>query len=128
MEDCIFCRIVRKELPSTIIYEDDGVVAFNDINPEAPIHVLIVPRQHITSVAELDESNKSVVADVHVAAVRWREAGNQGRGFRLVSNCGPDAGQSVIICIIICLQANLLALSCCRVLMGLTCLFLLRYN
>lgn len=97
MEDCIFCRIVRKELPSTIIYEDDGVVAFNDINPEAPIHVLIVPRQHITSVAELDESNKSVVADVHVAAVRVAEKlGIKERGFRLVSNCGPDAGQSVM--------------------------------
>ena len=68
MEDCIFCKIVNREIPSTIVYEDDKVIAFNDINPVAPVHVLIVPKVHIESVKDIDSQNANVLIDIHLAA------------------------------------------------------------
>jgi histidine triad (HIT) family protein len=96
MENCIFCKIINKEIPSTIVYEDDKVIAFRDINPEAPVHVLIVPREHIASVKELNESNAVIVSHIHLAAAKIAEKeGILDKGFRLINNCGPDAGQTV---------------------------------
>ncbi len=93
--DCIFCKIVTGEIPSAKVYEDDMVVAFNDLEPQAPVHVLIIPKQHIASMAEIDERNSAVVAHIfEVAAIIAKEKGLDD-GFRVVSNCGESAGQSV---------------------------------
>ena len=93
--DCIFCKIVAGEIPSAKVYEDDTVVAFNDLEPQAPVHVLIIPKQHIVSMAEINERNSAVVAHIfEVAAIIAKEKGLDD-GFRVVSNCGESAGQSV---------------------------------
>ena len=93
--DCLFCKIVSGEIPSAKVYEDDTVLAFNDINPEAPVHILLIPKTHITSMADINGSNSAVVAHIfEVAAKIAREKGFDG-GFRVVSNCGDSAGQTV---------------------------------
>ncbi len=93
--DCIFCKIASGEIPSTKVYEDDTVVAFNDLEPQAPVHVLIIPKTHITSMADINEENSGVVAHIfEVAAIIAKEKGLDD-GFRVVSNCGDCAGQSV---------------------------------
>lgn len=93
--DCIFCKIVSGEIPSAKVYEDDTVVAFNDLEPQAPVHVLIIPKIHITSMADINEENSGVVAHIfEVAAIIAKEKGLDD-GFRVVSNCGDSAGQSV---------------------------------
>ena len=93
--DCIFCKIAAGEIPSTKVYEDDTVVAFNDLDPQAPVHVLIIPKEHIASAAEINESNSAVVA--HIIEVAAKIAAEKGLkdGFRIVNNCGDSAGQSV---------------------------------
>jgi histidine triad (HIT) family protein len=97
MRDCIFCRIIKKEIPSTMVYEDDRVVAFKDINPAAPVHILIVPRQHIAGINELDSENISIVGDIHLAAKKIaKQQGIAKSGYRLISNCGKNAGQTVL--------------------------------
>jgi len=96
MENCIFCKIAKKELPSTIVYEDDKVLAFNDINPVAPVHVLIIPKVHIKNVMELDEQNADIMKDIHLAAKKIADKLGIGeKGFRLINNCGEEAGQTV---------------------------------
>ncbi len=97
MEDCIFCKIINKEIPSSIVYEDEKVIAFNDINPASPVHVLIVPKVHVENVMELDESNAGCLIDIHGAAAKIaRQLGISEKGFRLINNCGPDGGQTVM--------------------------------
>lgn len=94
--DCLFCRIVRGEVPADFAHQDDLVLAFHDINRKAPTHLLIMPREHIDSAAELAESDAAMLGRVFaVAASLAREAGIAERGFRLVTNSGPAAGQSV---------------------------------
>jgi len=96
MEDCIFCRIVERKIPSTVVYEDDKVLAFNDINPVAPVHVIIIPKVHIANVNGLTEDNAAVMADIHLAAKKIAEKlGVADKGYRLINNCGADAGQTV---------------------------------
>lgn len=96
MENCIFCKIIKGEIPSQIVYEDEKVVVFKDINPVAPVHVLIVPRVHIESVRDIGEGNADVIADIHFAANKVAEKlGISQKGFRLINNCGADAGQTV---------------------------------
>jgi len=96
MSDCIFCKIINKEIPSTAVYEDDKVYAFKDINPVAPVHVLIVPKQHISNINEINESNSSYLISIHMAAQKIAaELGIKDSGFRLINNCGPDGGQTV---------------------------------
>ncbi|MNK42862.1 HIT-like protein [compost metagenome] len=93
MSDCLFCRIIRGEIPAQLIYEDEHAVAFRDINPQAPVHVLVIPRQHIPSIAHLEGD----VCNQQMAAIR-RVAEQEGiaeSGFRVVTNHGPDAQQSV---------------------------------
>ena len=94
--DCIFCKIASGEIPSKKVYEDDRVCAFYDLDPQAPVHVLIIPKKHISSIMELDEENADVVS--HVFLVAKKLAGELGleKGFRIVSNCGEDGGQSVL--------------------------------
>lgn len=96
MGGCIFCKIANKEIPSTIVYEDDKVIAFNDINPVAPVHVLIVPKVHIESVRDIDSQNADVLIDIHLAANKVADKlGISEKGYRLINNCGADAGQTV---------------------------------
>lgn len=94
MEDCIFCKIANKEIPSKMIYEDEFLVAFHDIAPVAPIHVLIVPKMHIPSIMKVEDF--SVVEKVYKAAQKLAvELGVAEDGFRLVNNCGQNGGQTV---------------------------------
>ena len=95
MSDCIFCKIIGGEIPSTKVYEDELCYAFRDIAPMAPTHILVVPKTHIQSVADVTPENSAVVA--HIFEVIARIAKDEGldSGYRVVSNCGPDAGQTV---------------------------------
>lgn len=95
MKDCLFCRIVSGEIPSAKVYEDEVVYAFRDIAPMAPVHILIVPRVHITSAADITAENAALVA--HIFAVIPQIAAAEGleNGFRVVTNSGADACQSV---------------------------------
>ena len=95
MSDCLFCRIIAGEIPSTKVYEDENVYAFRDINPQAPTHILVVPREHIGSVAEINAANSHLAAKcLEAVAEIARREGLTG-GYRVVSNCGDDAGQTV---------------------------------
>ena len=95
MTDCLFCKIANKELDSKVVHETDNTIAFEDINPEAPTHVLVIPKRHIASAAELTSTDGDLLGEMFEAmASISREAGNE-RGFRIVTNVGPDAGQSV---------------------------------
>ncbi len=96
MENCIFCKIITGDVPAQVVYENEHVIAFNDINPVAPVHVLIVPRLHIPSVNELEAEHVEIMGHLLLAA---REIARQkdisSKGYRLILNCGPDAGQVV---------------------------------
>lgn len=92
---CIFCEIIKGNIPSTKVYEDDKMIAFKDINPAAPVHILAVPKAHIESVNEITEENSSVVA--HIFAKLPEIAKAQGiSSYRIINNCGADAGQTVM--------------------------------
>ena len=95
MENCLFCKIVRGEIPSTKVYEDDQVLAFRDIAPMAPTHILVIPKTHIPSVAGITPENSAVVAHIFAVIPTIAEAEGLTGGYRVVSNCGPDACQSV---------------------------------
>ena len=96
MSDCLFCKLANGEIPTNYIYEDDKVVAFNDIEPQAPVHILIIPKEHIASALELDDANSGIVSHIFkVAAKIAREKGFADDGFRIVNNCGKDGGQTV---------------------------------
>ena len=97
MDNCIFCKILKGEIPSTKIYEDDKVYAFKDINPVAPIHILVIPKKHIDSLADLTEDDKDYVWAIHNAMNKIAEEGGfKESGYRVVVNCGKDAGQAVM--------------------------------
>ena len=93
--DCLFCKIVAGDIPSTKVYEDELVYAFRDIAPQAPTHILVIPKAHIASVAELTAENSAVVAHIFTVIPKIAEAEGLTGGYRVVSNCGPDAGQTV---------------------------------
>ncbi len=96
MSDCIFCKIVSGDIPSTKIYEDEQVIAFRDINPQAPTHVLVVPKRHIPGVNELAEQDEALVGHVYGVIARLvRELGIDKSGYRVVVNSGADGQQSV---------------------------------
>lgn len=93
--DCLFCEIVKGNIPSTKVYEDELVYAFNDISPVAPVHVLIVPKVHITSPADITAENSAIVAHIFEVAAKLAAELGLENGWRIVSNCGEDGGQSV---------------------------------
>ena len=96
MENCLFCKIIAGEIPSTKVYEDDVVYAFRDIAPQAPTHVLVIPKQHVASVAACGELPDATIAACLKACAKVAEVeGRTGKGCRVVSNCGDDACQSV---------------------------------
>lgn len=91
---CIFCKIVAGEIPSTKAYEDEKVLAFYDLSPQAPVHILIIPKEHITSAADITEENSDIVAHIFEVAAKLAKE-KELDGFRVVTNCGDSAGQSV---------------------------------
>lgn len=94
--NCIFCQIAKKELPATIIYEDENLIAFKDINPIAPIHYLIIPKKHIASVNHLEPQDKELMGELFLAAKTIaKKEGIADNGYRLVFNVGKDSGQMV---------------------------------
>lgn len=94
MADCIFCKIARGEARADVVLEDEHVVAFRDLNPKAPLHVLVIPKQHVASLAEAGDP--ALVGRLALAAARVaKDAGYAERGFRVVANTGPESGQSV---------------------------------
>ena len=94
--DCLFCRIIHGEIPSTKVYEDEKVFAFRDINPQAPVHVLVLPKEHITCASEITADNSSAVAECFEAIAKIAAAEGLDKGFRVINNCGVDGGQSVM--------------------------------
>ena len=95
MENCLFCKIVAGDIPSTKVYEDELILAFRDIAPMAPTHILVIPKAHIGSVAEITAENSAVVAHIFQVIPQIAKAEGLENGYRVVSNCGDDAGQTV---------------------------------
>lgn len=96
MEDCIFCKIVSGEIPAKKLYEDDKVIAFEDLTPKAPVHILIIPKKHLATSLEAKEGDKGLMGHLFLAANKLaQERGIDRSGFRLVVNCNEDAGQSI---------------------------------
>jgi len=96
MADCLFCKIIKKEIPATVIYEDELSLAFRDIDPRAPKHILIIPKKHIPTTLDISEEDKDLIGHLHlVAGEIARDEGVADQGFRLVLNCNKNAGQEV---------------------------------
>ncbi|WHH61599.1 histidine triad nucleotide-binding protein [Petroclostridium sp. X23] len=96
MSDCIFCKIAAKEIPASVVYEDEKVLAFKDINPAAPVHVLVIPKQHFSSAMDIGEKDADIIAHIFKVCQKLAvDLGIADRGFRIVNNCGQDGGQTV---------------------------------
>ena len=96
MQDCIFCKIINKEISSSIVYEDDEIIAFRDIHPVTPVHILVIPKKHITSLANLEKEDEAVVGKIYgVINKIAKQEGILEKGFRVIVNCGEDGGQEV---------------------------------
>ena len=95
MSDCLFCKIAAGEIPSTCLYEDEDVFAFRDINPQAPVHFLVIPKKHIESAAAVTPENSALVAKCFEVIAKLAKQEKLDDGFRVISNCGADAGQTV---------------------------------
>lgn len=95
MSDCLFCKIIAGEIPSAKVYEDENLYAFKDINPQAPVHILVVPKTHIASADEINAQNSAVVARIFEKIPEIAREAGLTNGYRIISNCGADACQSV---------------------------------
>ena len=95
MTDCIFCKIIAGDIPSTCVYENESVFAFRDILPQAPVHILVVPKEHVDSAAKLTAENSHLAAKCLEAIAIIAKSEGLGKGFRVVTNSGADAGQTV---------------------------------
>lgn len=96
MEDCIFCKIINREIPSKIVYEDEKVIAFNDVNPAAPIHILVIPKKHIPTLLGVPEDENELISYIYQIINKIaQEYGFAEKGFRVIANCGEDSGQEV---------------------------------
>lgn len=94
--DCIFCKIIEGSIPSTKVFENDDVLAFKDITPQAPVHILIIPKKHIPTMNDVQEEDLPLIASIHAAAQQIaKQQGIAESGYRLVNNCGKDSGQIV---------------------------------
>ena len=97
MEDCVFCKIINREIPSTIVYEDEKVIAFNDVNPAAPIHILVVPKKHIETLLDVTSEDSELISYIYQVINKIaKEQGFDKQGFRVIVNCGKDSGQEVM--------------------------------
>ena len=95
MSDCLFCKIIAGSIPSTKVYEDETVFAFRDIAPQAPTHILVIPKAHLSSVNDITAENSAVVAHIFEVIPQIAEAEGLEGGYRVVTNCGADSGQTV---------------------------------
>ena len=96
MNDCIFCKIVNGDIPSTKVYEDESVIAFKDLNPQAPVHILVIPKKHYNNVLDVEE-NDNIISKIYLAINKIaKQEKFEERGFRVINNCGRDAGQTVM--------------------------------
>ncbi|HMK55713.1 MAG TPA: histidine triad nucleotide-binding protein [Dissulfurispiraceae bacterium] len=96
MSDCVFCRIVQRQRPARILYEDDAILAFEDINPQAPVHALLIPKKHIATLLDITDEDASVLGRMLQVADRIAaDKGIADRGFRIVNNCNPAGGQTI---------------------------------
>lgn len=96
MDDCIFCKIVSGEIPSNKVYEDENILAFKDLNPQMPVHILVIPKKHIESIIDLKNEDEILVGKIFTAINKIADdIGITEGGFRVLSNCGVDAGQTV---------------------------------
>ena len=95
MSDCLFCKIARKEIPATWVYEDDDMLAFNDIHPRAPVHLLLIPRKHLAGLHQLEDQDASLLAKMMLTLPRLAQQQGLSEGFRTVINTGPGGGQEV---------------------------------
>lgn len=97
MEDCVFCKIIKREIPSDIVYEDDRVIAFKDVNPAAPIHILVVPKKHIENLLQVSEDDGDIISYIYKVINKIANDNNFAQnGFRVIANCGKDSGQEVM--------------------------------
>lgn len=97
MEDCLFCKIANGEIPSEKVYEDDEILAFKDINPAAPIHILVIPKKHITSLAHMEKGDEVIIGKIYAVINKIAEDnGFKENGYRVIVNCGKDGGQEVM--------------------------------
>lgn len=96
MSDCLFCKIIAGEIPCDKVYEDERILAFNDIDPQAPVHFLVIPKEHIKSANDISSENSSVIAYIYEAIAKIaKEKGIADKGYRIVNNCGEHGGQTV---------------------------------
>lgn len=96
MDNCIFCKIIKGEIPSSKVYEDEEILAFKDINPAAPIHILVIPKKHITSLAEMENRDEIIISKIYKIINEIAEKqGVKEKGYRVIVNCGKDGGQEV---------------------------------
>lgn len=95
MKDCLFCKIINKEIPSELLYEDDKVIAFNDINPQAPIHFLVIPKEHIESAKDINDHNSRLIGHVFNVISKLANVLDLELGYRIVNNCSKHGGQTV---------------------------------
>ena len=97
MEDCIFCKIIKGEIPSKKVYEDEEFLAFHDVNPAAPIHILVIPKKHISKLTELTVNDEQMIGKVYTIINKIaKQEGFKEQGYRVIVNCGKDAGQEVM--------------------------------
>lgn len=97
MEDCIFCKIINREVPSNIVYEDEEIIAFKDINPAAPVHILVIPKKHISSLVEIKPEDERIIGKIYTKINEIAETqGVKDKGYRVIVNCGKDGGQEVM--------------------------------
>ena len=95
-DNCIFCKIVKKEIPASIVYEDEEILAFRDINPVAPVHILVIPKKHIISVADIKNEDELLIGKIYTVINKIaQDEGINQNGFRVITNCGEDGGQEV---------------------------------
>lgn len=94
--DCLFCKIVNKEIPSKLVYEDEEIMAFHDIHPLAPIHILVIPKKHIASIVDLEKEDEQLIGKIFTIINKIaKQLGIDQKGFRVVANCGEDGGQEI---------------------------------
>lgn len=97
MEDCIFCKIIKGEIPSNKVYEDDEILAFHDINPAAPIHILVIPKKHISMLTDVKKEDEALIGRIYTTINKIAEKeGFKEQGYRVIANCGRDSGQEVM--------------------------------
>lgn len=97
MEECVFCKIIKGEIPSDKVYEDEEFLAFRDINPAAPIHILVIPKKHIAMLTDLQQEDEAMIGRIYTTINKIAEKeGFKEQGFRVIANCGKDSGQEVM--------------------------------